>query len=416
MLRSRFVTPGPRVLSSVLSIALGLALGTGGMTGEVSAASPAEATPKNPSAWLKKARAHWIRGEFRASGEAYEEALAAMTLRKQKADEGAQAVLLAVDAYWSAFDESVASEELGRAIAVAERWLALVADGAQASMKIDVQRVLARLKAVYEPLRRAEMAHAEGNEAAAAKDFDEAAAVLRVQDRSWRTWARLVATASEARLTVFEADPASGSTVELALASTQIGEALQARPQSDRSGLADVLTALRDRIAERRAQAEADRAPSPPPPEPVVTAVEPAPAVTSEPVFAPVVGYVLLPTGLVALAGGATLLALGIVASQRASQASDDLRGSPAYGRLSESERMRFDAALASYNDASERYAYGTIISGSALVAGGVAMTVIGALTVAQTRKRQRTTAHWQAAPLWSGRRGPIGLSLRAEF
>src|SRR5690606_32677991 len=124
---------------------------------------------------------------------------------------------------------------------------------------------------------------------------------------------------------------------------------------------------LRVQAEEERAQADA-----PPPPPPVVEAPPPAPPSPAPPI-SPVVGYTLLPVGAAAIAGGATLLALGIVVSRQAPRTADELVEEPAYAALPASERERFDSDLQAYRDASSRYAYATIISGSALLAGGIA-------------------------------------------
>lgn len=382
------------------------------------AAAGSTAPAETPSAWLKQARGHWIRGEFRASGQAYERALASMAPRKQVADEGAQAVLLAIDAYWSSFEQLGEIADLDYGIAAATRWLELAGPRSAAQMYADVQRGVARLQSVSEPFHRAQSAANEASWLNAARGFEGAAEALRAQARAWPSVARMIREAAQARYMAFDADHQNVPWVELETAETAVDVALAERPDTDRSEVGAELLALRQRLAELREIVERERAavvptleaPPPAPPAPPVGA-EPSPLLPA------VVGYVLLPAGVTAVAGGAALLGLGIAVSRRAPDTADALLVDSRSQTLDPQQRMAFEDAVEEYRQDSRRYAYATIISGSALVAGGVAMTVVGAVVLHQHRRSASDRARWTTGPMWSGReRQPIGWMFRTEF
>jgi len=383
------------------------------------AGAPAEPEPKGPSAWLKKGRAHWIHGDFAASGEAYERAAAAMTPKKQKADEGAQAILLAVDAYWSAFDLEASREPLDRAEAACTQWLELAGPDSRATLLGDVQRALARIRAVVEPLRRVEVAAQQDDFAAMAAGYDTAVAALQAQARPWPPRAKLVLVAAEVRARLFEAEVArAGDDAPLeplhrALASVEV--CLQERPASEVGPLRGELEARREQLsaqieALREARLQREQ-PSPPPP----TIAEPSPtaAPARGPLASKTLAYSLLPAGLAAIAGGATLVALGVTALRRSDEHTAALEQDPAYAELPAAERARFDEDLQAYERASSTYALGTLIAGSALLAGGTAMTLLGSIALHQVRRSSRS-ARARVSPVWT--RTMRGVSLQVEF
>jgi hypothetical protein len=383
-------------------------------------AAPAE--PKTPSAWLGAAAKHDRQGRHREAGTAYERALDAMSPEKQKADEGAQAAMLAAEAYWRAFDANADIADLKAAFDVLERWSTLTGPTSSATMLPDVRRMLDQVRAILDPLQAAHRALASKDYQAAATLDQKALDAVAVQKRDWIVGARITLDAADSYAAAFEATtstdaPALGAG-QLEAARAVLENWLGQRPPSDTSAVGE---ALERRLVEVRARIEAVEAaqgeqarlaalgpakPAPPPPTPS--------PVDRPRARRPVVPIVLSSTGAVATAVGAALLGEGLASRQEARDHERRLRTELADDRLDPEHRNAFQADIDAYVEDARRYSLRFLASGAALAAGGLAATTVGIVGLVRHRRIRAPRSAVALRP--TATRTSLELSLSGRF
>lgn len=403
-----------------------------------SAAAPAgddSSAPRSSSWWLRTGEGHQQRGEHARAGEAYRQALLALSPTKQRANEGARAAMLSAEAYWLAFegDASVASLEAG--IAVLEQWLEATGPQSKASLVVDVQRMVARLRAVRDPLVAADEALARGDVDEASAHDEAALDALATQDRQWSIGASLALRAADDLVAAYDASAgkgkgeaaAAGAPQELAKARELLVRWKQRRPAGDASPqgprLEQRLAELEQRLAEaereaaeaaaaeeRRAEAaraEAERRERERARAEAASRAEPEGPAPGE---RRTLAIVLVASGAAAVGAGAGLLGEGLVFSglsrdrAAAARAQADALAQTSGARF---DRAGFEAALADYQATADRRDLGMIIGGSVLAAGGIAAGVVGTVWLVRARgsgqrARARAPALVRATPVVS--------------
>lgn len=381
----------------------------------VSLAPPASeaSTPKSSSWWLRAGEAREQQGEYAKAGDAYRQALLALSEKRQKANEGARAAMLAAEAYWQAFDRDPNEAHLEAGLAVLEQWLTLTGPGSRATMLGDVQQTYARMKAVRDPLVAVDPALTSGNAKEAAEHYDEVLDALANQNRDWSVGARISVAAANALVTDYDArvhapkdiephlqeletarellvrwkaerpaDDASeqGPAVERALADVEtrlaaakqtLADEARAAQQREAARAEEARREVERREAERREQERAQQADA--------AAANPR-----------TLSIVLLSTGLVATAAGAGLLGEGAVFSGVANdRAASSAAEADALEQMNGAtfDRAGFDAELDQYRADVARRNLGMIIGGSVLAVGGLATSVAGIVLLTRARR-----------------------------
>jgi hypothetical protein len=370
--------------------------------------------PKSSSWWLRAGEAREQQGEYAKAGDAYRQALAALSEKKQKANEGARAAILSADAYWKAFDGEPNVIHLDAGLAVLEHWLALTGPQSRASMRSDVQRMVSRMKAVREPLVAADVAIAAGDAKTAAEHDEAVLDALSNQQRDWSVGARVALRASATFVETYEAEVHTPADVkphlhELKTARNLLTRWKKERPPDDASeqgpavdrALADVearIAKAEQEVADaeraeklRKAQQKAEEAKRRAEQrEAKRIAAEQAREVrAAKAAQQRKLAIALLSTGVVATAAGAGLLGEGAVFSGVAKD-----RAAAAAAEADGIEQMNgdgfddagFDTELEAYRDAADRRNLGMIVGGSVLAAGGLATSVAGIVLLARGR------------------------------
>lgn len=381
---------------------------------ELTAPAPVSGV-KTSSEWLRTGEAHQQNGENAEAGVAYRKALEALSSQKQGANEGARAAMLSADAHWQAFEQDLDVQHLQAALDVMSLWLTLTGPQSKASMRGDVERRLARTRAVLDPLGDAKTALSAGDVKKAVDLYGDGLDALADQDREWSVGARIVLRASEGFVLVYDghvkapkdinphlhelraarallvgwkakrpADDASeqGPAVEQALTD------INARIAEEEQAVADEARAEQQRaaqrIAEEDARKEAERIAD------EKAAEREAEAAEARKKRKLAIG--LLSGGVVAVGAGAGLLGEGLSYSRvsrdleaQANDAADAIDDDPDMAL----DRPEFDAALADWRNNVDRRNLGFMVGGSVLAAGGLAMSIYGIVKLAQGRSRR---------------------------
>lgn len=205
-------------ITTNLCITLVLCLSPSGLVpmpahASIRTAAPEGIEQRSAPGWLREAARLEARGEHAQAGEAYRQALLALSERRQRGEEGATAALYAAKAHWRAFDLDPDAARLAAAIDVLELWLGL--GGAQDATIVDELRgESGRLRAILEPLRSGDAAFEAGDALEACRRYDEALAAVPSEPRDWSTGANLAVTIAERFVTRYDASFASATDVE----------------------------------------------------------------------------------------------------------------------------------------------------------------------------------------------------------
>lgn len=174
--------------------------------------APEESERRSAPGWLREAARLEAGGELAEAGEAYRQALLALSERRQQGEEGATAVLYAAKAHWRAFDRDPDAARLAAAVDVLELWLGL---GSQDSATVDeVRSESQRLRAVLEPLRAGDAAFEAGDAVGACRYYDEALAAMPSEPRDWSTGANLAVVIAGRFVARYDASFAATTDVE----------------------------------------------------------------------------------------------------------------------------------------------------------------------------------------------------------
>lgn len=244
--------------------------------GSIHGVAPEASEPRSSSGWLREAARLDAQGEHAQAGDAYREALLALSERAQRGEEGATAALLAAKTHWRAFDRDPEAARLAAGVEVLELWLALTGTR-DAALVDEVRGELERLHAILDPLRAGDVALEAGDATAAFDHYDAALDALARRPRDWSTGASLVVRIADRFVARYDASFGSGADVE-----THLGELRSARRMLESWGtqqppgegerskaLAHALAGIRGRLAEaERATVDPPWAPPPPPPLP----------------------------------------------------------------------------------------------------------------------------------------------------
>ena len=384
------------VLGSILGASLLLAPLV--HAGAPSRGAPVASSSKSSSEWLRTGEALQRAGRHAEASEAYRQALMALPEPKQRANEGARAAMLAAEARWSAFDVDLDVAHLDAGIAALEHWLALAGPQSRVPLLDDVQRDVAWIRAVRDPLAAAVAALAEHDLDGAMTQGQGAMDALVHQDhREWSIGAGLALWMSR-ELVPVDADLRALEHARDILVAWQ-----GRRPASDVTdrgpAIDERLAELRGRIqAVEQARRDAELAAQLPEPSELGEPSEPTTPITSpprepaprQPSPGRTLPVALLSVGVVATAAGAALLGEGAafteVSKARATAAAAEAEAlEQRYGATF--DRASYDAELEGYLARADRRNTGMLIGGSVLAAGGIAASVVGIVALARSHR-----------------------------
>lgn len=376
---------------------LGLILGA-------TAAPPSTEPAKSSSEWLRAGEALQREGHQAGASEAYRAALAALPAPKQRANEGARAAMLAAEARWQAFEADANVAHLDAGIDVLAHWLALTGPQSRASLLEDVQRDLALVRAVRDPLAAASVAVAEHDLDTASSRYHEVLDALSHQDdRDWSIGASVALHAAGEIVAVDDPDlrlDADASTHRRALERAR-DILVRWRGLGPAADTSERAAAIDERLAELQARIDATRrAPVEPPAETDDSVMAPPtprrPSTTPTPAPAPerparrALAIALLSGGTVATAAGTALLAEGAAfagLSKDRAAAAEAHAAALAEQHGDAFDHAQYQAELDEYRAAAKQRDVGMIIGGSVLAAAGVASSVVGIVALARARR-----------------------------
>lgn len=403
-----------------------------------------KAEPKTSSGWLRYGEARERDNDFEAAGEAYRKALDALSPKKQRANEGARAAILSAEAYVRAFETDGDVAHLEAGFDVLDHWLQQAGPSNRATLRTNVERMMAQLRAIRDPLLESKASLEAGKVDEAAEHSKAAIEAITHQQRDWSAGARIAIQTADAQVAAYEETVDEVEDIEPNLRKLQSAkktlEQLQSdRPPDDQSKegalvqqrlveietriveeqrrLQDEQLAQQEREAaaaaeaERRRQQELEQA----------RQAEEA-AATSETAAGGkrTQGIILLATGAVATAAGAGVLGEGLAFAPGARRSGDAEQAQAdaleqMYGDAY--SREDFDRALQDYRDDLRRRTVGMSVGGSVLLAGGLAAGIVGAVMLAKHRRGKGSSpAREKVAVTPSVSRSQVRLSLTARF
>lgn len=420
------------MLSRCLPLGLALASLLGASLASVSSAgatalAPAAAQtprPKTSSQLLREGEALEQKGEHAKAAQLYRSALEALAEKNRRANEGARAAKLSADAYWLAFAQDLDVTHLQAAIDVLSVWLTFTGPDSRASLRLDVEREIGRLKAVREALGAANAALAKGQVGEAKGRFDQVLEALATQRREWPVGARIVLQASAGLVAIYDANvPSPADTaarlqeleaardllvrwtgerppdeaspeepaVEERLAEVEAKiQAEQARAEQARADEAKADEARRQALADAKQKEEAER-----------RAREEAKEREREQKASRrrrAGDIAMVASGAVGLGAGLGLLGEGL-AYQRAiaaDQAAQDARAD-GFEETSGFDRAAYEAAWDDFRAEVDPRNRGLIIGGSALAAAGLAVGIVGVVRLVKARRPGSATSPQRA-------------------
>ncbi|MEM9452631.1 MAG: hypothetical protein AAGF11_00530 [Myxococcota bacterium] len=416
-----------------------------------SPAAPVAGPEQNSSQLLRQGEQLEQAGDYAGAGRAYRKAFEALSEQKQRANEGARATVLSSSAYWSAFeaDEELDPQSLEDGLAVLELWLGGTGADSTASLLPVVERKATRLREVRDPLVAAEQALAQKDLQAAADRYAEVLEALERQRRDEAVRVRVALRLASLRLKAYgeqvkgydDIEPnlaklegardvlrryeieSSAATVEPPPTDEDTSSASESKesikPAAATHG--EDLQALLDDAEERLAEAEQTLEQGPPP------EVEPKkkrrrrrrkPPTTDAPEGpSRVVPIVLLSVGVAATGAGAALIAEPVAFGREADR---DIRDARVQADQTQDDVPGFDydgyaSVVDDYEQQASRRNISMIVGGSALAAGGIAMSVVGIVKLVKGRRGEAKSAQRaQLVPTLS--RSRVGLSLSTRF
>lgn len=391
----------------------------------VHAQQPTETSARRTaSAYLEAGERAQLEGNHDAAAQAYRQAFEALTPHKRAQNEGARAALLSAGASWDAFAERPTTQHLAEALAILQAWQSAAGPNTTASSAARVERLVATLNAVHEPLAVADLAIAQGNYTGAGAAYARAFEALISQKREAFVLERLAQRVATTFIEAYEQGSTTPSRGEAPMQALETGLALMRRY----AGYAPGVDAAAAEIERRREAAVAEQRESVTA-EPIVldpeaqadtsaASAEPAPSrVTQDDraqsgLAAPVA---LVSVGVALLATGAGFLGDGL---HQRSRMNRDLRARDEEAAALESSLgSRYDAdgyaaAREEVRDANARRNTGFIAAGSVLLATGATTALLGAVLLAR-RRAPGKQARLRVDALASRSRVSIGLKGR---
>lgn len=406
------------------------------------AAKP-KAEPKSSSGWLRAGEARERASDFEGAGEAYRKALDALSPKRQRANEGARAALLSAEAYVRAFETDGDVAHLQAGFDVLDHWLTGAGPDNRATLRTNVERMMAQLRAIRDPLLEAKASLEQGKVDEAAEHSQAAIEAIEHQQRDWSAGARIALQTADAQVAAYDSTvqevediepnlrklegakqtlqalqsqrPADDGSKEGALVQQRLVEIEQRIVQEQRR-LQDERLAEQEREdaakaeAERRRQEELERERL------AAEAAEPDAARSSKRTL----GIILLTTGAVATAAGAGVLGEGLAYAPGARRSGDAEQAradalEQMYGDAY--SRDDFDRALQQYRDDLRRRTLGMSVGGSVLLAGGLATGIVGAVMLVKHRRSKGSSPAREKLTLTpSVSRTQAHLSLTTRF
>lgn len=355
--------------------------------GSIHGAVPEASEQRSSSDWLREATRLEAQGEHAQAGDAYREALLALSERAQRGEEGATAALLAAKIHWRAFERDPDATRLAAGVEVLELWLGLTGTR-DAALVDEVRGESERLHAILDPLRAGDGALEAGDAVAASDHYDEALDALARRPRDWSTGASLVVRIADRLVARYDASFGSGADVEAHLGELRIARRMleswgtqQPPGEVERSkALAHALAGIRGRLAE--GERETEDLPSVPPP--------PPPPLPTRPIVAKGTGLLVGASVTTALAWVGALVRSGAAVECRAGEYSCRSEaggfvialtplgwglGASSYvlGPLAGARRGAYDGVAAGWDGAPQRKARALKGVGAALLGVGVA-------------------------------------------
>ncbi len=402
------------------------------------AATPDGAKP--PSWWLKTGETRQEKGDDAGAGEAYGRALDGLSEKKKRANVGARTAMLSADAYWMAFESDDDVAHLGAAIEVLDRWLKVTGPTSRASLFPTVERTAARLAAIQQPRKEVDAALGRGDLEQAMAGQSKVLEALSVQRRPWHVGARLVLRVAGAHVEAYEQAAVEDEQIEAhrpkLLTAKESLESWQAQRPEDEGAkegaevdaliakiqglldegeqrLTDAALAQQQREAADQAAREEEQRRA------EEAAAADAEAKSDTAGKRRTAAIVLVAVGGTAIGAGAGLLGEGLAfraesgRQLEAEQAEAD-QLSEMFGDAY--DRDQFDASVADYDDRVRRRNIGFIAGGSALVAGGLAASVVGIVWLVKSRGAKGARPTEQAWLVPSVSPSQVRLSLTARF
>ncbi len=409
-------------------------------------ASGPSAEPKAKSAteWLRIGEAREGDGDFAGAGEAYRNALEAMTGRQRRGNEGARAAMYSAEAYWLAFETDNDIKHLEAGFDALDRWLQLIDPAKPAKLESSVRWMMARLRGIYDPMRKGDAALAGGNVDQATEDYRKALEALTNQQRRWLTKARVGVHITDAQLSAYDEALAEGITYEAKIAMLEatrndLEDVRKRRPQDDKSKeyerVEERMAEIQQRIdeanraeAQRKqdeavAKAKAEDEAAQKRAEEQRIADEKAARAYREQQRRRTAAIAVLTTGAVATAAGVGLLTEGL-AFGRVGQRRGDEKAAKAdaidVGVEDPTDvmvdRPVFDPLLQTYRDDVRRYSMAMTVSGAVISSVGLAAVITGAVILSKNKgaKGRPPGQHAMLSPVVSP--SLLGLSLTARF
>lgn len=354
-------------------------------------------------------------GDYAGAGEARSKALDGMPDEVRRGEVGAMAAIRASSYYRQAFENDVRLVHLERGLAVLERWLEYAGPQSTTELATDVERGAEQIRTVLEPLREAEAALVAGQLDVATGHYQTALGALSGPDFHWSAGARIARTVASKHVESYdrligdgaEVDRRMLETVEeqLGVIKALLGQWHDRRPEDDESGegaavrrqLADIGFRLEDadrrlvaieeqRRAEqeareqRRRQQDAAR-----------RRAEQRAQEAKEAKKARGISIAVLTTGVVGVAGGATLLGAGVafeLEAQRFVRAQRFEADLLEQGNEGQFDREAFEASVREYEDQVFSRATAQVVGGTLILVGGAATYAIGLFRLVHSRGR----------------------------
>lgn len=378
--------------------------------------APSAKADSSSSEWLEVGRTRQQEGDYVGAGQAYRQAFEALSERRQRATEGANAARLSAKAYWRAFDEDSDVAHLQDGLEVLRLWLERTRPGRHADTVAEVRRMAAQIRAVVEPLAEGNAALAEGDFATASDAYDQALDALVDRERGWPVGARITLRLVDARVSAYERAVASREDggAGLAVLDEAQENLVQCAAQQQRGDeVTEEGVALKRLLAKVEAlRNEAEQAligdegpPLEPPKKPPEPILQPPRVERTGPA-------VLLSVGLVGIGAGASLIGESIVFGRVAGREVERL------GAEAEEEGRAgvYDenmGRIRAYEVEARRRNIGLLIGGSMLAVGGIAVAIVG-IRGLRRAKRSRHEDRVQLTP--SVFRAGLSLSMGTRF
>ncbi|MCX4246381.1 coiled-coil domain-containing protein [Paraliomyxa miuraensis] len=407
--------------------------------------APAAAKPKSSSAWLRTGEARERTSDFVGAGQAYRNALDALSPKGQRANEGARAAGLSADAYVQAFQLDGNVAHLDSGIEVLDYWLQQAGPDNRASLRKSIELKMAQLRAIRDPLAKSKEALDAGKLEEATEYSEAAIEALEYQQHEWSVGARIALQTANAQVIAYDASVEEVDDIEpnlrkLETAKRTLEELQSKRPPDDQSSegalVQQRVRELEDRIrdeqrrlqdeqlARQQEQEEAARAEAERKRQQELEQERQRLAAETKDDTARArkrkLGIILLATGAVATAAGAGVMGEGLAFAPGARRSGDAEQAEAdaleqMYGDAY--SRDDFDRDLQQFRDDLQVRTLGMSVGGSVLLAGGLATGIAGAVILVKNRRPKGARGGQDKLALTpSVSRSQVHLSLTTRF